>query len=278
MPCPQGSFAPVSAATTCSVCGAGNYSANILSCLPCAIGEYCLLGSSVGTACPQHYTTLYPGAASDSECVCKPNRFQSYTNASTSADGSLIYDARQCDECPSLGQKLVLGYELRTFYYELVECARKLAIVCLPVFFQPSGSVSQLIFGLLVCFATFGALQMLAPYASGADDWLARFAQVQIFFALLSSVALKYDASTISNATNMDVLLSALTLIPILLTPLLDSPVSDCVADEANRAKLVEALGFRAICVRLRALVTRSSKRNRDVTSSASHVEISTHM
>ena len=49
-------------------------------------------------------------------------------------------------------QKLVLGYELRTFWFELLECGRKLAIVCLPVFFQPSGSVSQLIFGLMVCF------------------------------------------------------------------------------------------------------------------------------
>ena len=51
---------------------------------------------------------------------------------------------------PDYVQKLILGYELRTYYFELIECFRKLAIVCLPVFFSPSGSVSQLIFGLMV--------------------------------------------------------------------------------------------------------------------------------
>ena len=57
---------------------------------------------------------------------------------------------------PDYVQKLILGYELRTFYFEIIECFRKLAIVCLPVFFQPSGSVFQLMFGLIVCFLTFG--------------------------------------------------------------------------------------------------------------------------
>lgn len=57
---------------------------------------------------------------------------------------------------PDYVQKLILGYELRTFYFEIIECFRKLAIVCLPVFFQPSGSVVQLMFGLIVCFLTFG--------------------------------------------------------------------------------------------------------------------------
>ena len=36
---------------------------------------------------------------------------------------------------PDYVQKLILGYELRTYYFELVECVRKLAIVCLPVLF-----------------------------------------------------------------------------------------------------------------------------------------------
>jgi len=68
---------------------------------------------------------------------------------------------------------------------------RKLAIVCLPVFFQPSGSVSQLIFGLVICFLTFGAHMVYAPYMDHNDDRLAQLCQAQIFFALLSSVALK---------------------------------------------------------------------------------------
>ena len=79
-----------------------------------------------------------------------------------------------------------------------------------PVFFQPSGSVSQLIFGLVVCFLTFGAHMVYAPYVEDSDR-LAQLCQAQIFFALLSSIALKYDAGTLSNAVNMDILLSTLT-------------------------------------------------------------------
>ena len=45
-------------------------------------------------------------------------------------------------------------YELRTYYFEILECARKLLIVCIPVFFSPPGGVTQLVFGLFVCFLT----------------------------------------------------------------------------------------------------------------------------
>ena len=63
-------------------------------------------------------------------------------------------------ELPDYVQKLIQGYELRVYYFELLECARKLAIVCAPVFFQPSGSIAQLTFGLCMCFLTFGAFMV----------------------------------------------------------------------------------------------------------------------
>lgn len=87
-------------------------------------------------------------------------------------------EERLRDELPDFVQKLILGYELRTYSFELIECFRKLAIVCLPVFFQPSGSVSQLIFGLMVCFLTFGVHMMYNPYIVTDDDRLAQLCQV----------------------------------------------------------------------------------------------------
>ena len=42
------------------------------------------------------------------------------------------------------------------WWFEIFECVRKLAVACLPVFFQPSGSSTQLIYGLMVCFICFG--------------------------------------------------------------------------------------------------------------------------
>ena len=52
--------------------GAGNYSANTLSCEPCQIGEFCVAGTSVGVRCPlAHSTTNGRGARSDTDCVCQ---------------------------------------------------------------------------------------------------------------------------------------------------------------------------------------------------------------
>eukprot|EP00966_Prymnesium_polylepis_P268994 6214069-Prymnesium_polylepis.1 len=79
---------------------------------------------------------------------------------------------------PDYVKKLILGYELRTYYFEIIECFRKLAIVCMPVFFRPSGSVSQLIFGLMVCFLTYGAYMMYHPYNDEHNDQLAQLCQV----------------------------------------------------------------------------------------------------
>ena len=56
------------------------------------------------------------------------------------------------DEADTLRQKLPQAvwkltgdYEGRCYWWEIFECVRKLAVACLPVFFQPSGSAPQLI-------------------------------------------------------------------------------------------------------------------------------------
>ena len=67
--------------TACTLCGAGNYSANILSCLPCPIGEYCEQGVQTGVQCgfgletlAGKMTTLSAGATRQGDCVCKLGR------------------------------------------------------------------------------------------------------------------------------------------------------------------------------------------------------------
>ena len=59
---------------------------------------------------------------------------------------------------------------------------------------------------------------LFAPYVQAEDDRLAQLCQAQIFFSLLSSIALKYDPATLSNATNIDTLLSISTFVPLALT------------------------------------------------------------
>ena len=59
----------------CAVCGAGNYSANALSCEPCQVAEYCPEGSVIGKMCPPGSTTEGRGAESLYDCGCPAGTF-----------------------------------------------------------------------------------------------------------------------------------------------------------------------------------------------------------
>ena len=123
------------------------------------------------------------------------------------------------------------GYEMRTYWFEVFECLRKLALVGLPIFFEP-GSSGQIILGLLVCFLAFGMYAHFAPYITPDDDTVAAASQTSIFFALL--------ASLITSAYPDDVIMSALLPLvaaaPALLTVLFETPFLSEVAESCGCA------------------------------------------
>ena len=130
---------------------------------------------------------------------------------------------------PSSVSKLLTGYELRVCWFEMFECVRKLAVACLPVFFQPSGSASQLLFGLMVCFMCFGAYVHFDPFEDRGNDAVARLCQVQIFFSLLSSVALSFSDDE-NAGSYIDTLLVMLWFLPVTLAVVLESPLKSVVS------------------------------------------------
>ena len=148
-------------------------------------------------------------------------------------------DEAEREALPGHIKKLINGYELRCLWFEIFECVRKLAIACVPVFFVPSGSVSQLIFGLIVCFGCFAAYVGYHPFEHSDDDLLAKICQAQVFFALLSSVALSYDVDTRLAARNLDALLVALAVLPAVLAVLLQAQL---VAVGSAAIKLIRLL------------------------------------
>jgi hypothetical protein len=138
---------------------------------------------------------------------------------------------------PEYVKKLIGGYKRRDAHFEIFECFRKLALVCMPVWFEP-GSVAQLIFGLMVCFVTFGAYTAWAPFAEERANVLAQACQVQIFFALCSAIALSFDVGrTEESSRSIDVLLTVLTFVPLSMTVVLRTPVVRLL-EQRERAKL----------------------------------------
>ena len=95
-------------------------------------------------------------------------------------------------------------------------------LVGVPSTFPERGGTAQLFWGLLVCFATFGAYMMYAPYIEDSDDKLSQLAQLQIFLTLLSSLALSAVPPSEVVGQLVTVILFLVPLIGVALeTPLL---------------------------------------------------------
>ena len=135
---------------------------------------------------------------------------------------------------PCYVQKLVQGCAARVFYFEILECVRKLALVCMPVFFDPAGSPAQLIFGLFVCFITFGAYSALEPYKKLSDGKVALLSQAFIFFSLLASITLSFSPAEFGSSVNaMDMLLTIMLFVPAVGGVVLEMPTCICLRQPA---------------------------------------------
>ena len=161
---------------------------------------------------------------------------------------------------PDYVRRLISGYELRCFYFEIFESFRKLALVGVPVFFEPAGGVGQLTYALLVCFITFGMYTALSPYVDDGEDRLAQLCQVQIFFTLLASLVVRTDRE---RTESIDMLLSTLSLTPLVVAVALESPL-ESIARRATWEEAASGLAgaWRCLCACLSARVlTRRSQR-----------------
>ena len=98
----------------------------------------------------------------------------------------------------------------------------------MPVFFD-AGTPAQL--SLACSSATLPAVRHPAPIRTDGDTALALVAQANIFFNLLSSVALSYGNSSAEVERNMDVLLVVLMFVPFVMAIFLELPRS--VLDKA---------------------------------------------
>ena len=113
----------------------------------------------------------------------------------------------------------------------------------MPVFFE-SGGAAQLIFGLIVCFITFGLYTYFTPYDEPHVNLLAQACQCQIFFALLTSIALKFAAVQTKGQGEslIDIVLVVLTFVPSAVVFLFQTPARDIFYPE-KRAKWFGARG-----------------------------------
>jgi len=151
-----------------------------------------------------------------------------------------LYNTKRA-KLPDYLRKLVGAFEFRVYWFEIAECFRKLMLVGAPVFFDPPGSVQQLIYGLMTCFLIFGAYAYWQPYVDDDDDTLATICQAQIFFTLLASVINAFDDGTLRGNYNIGALLVVLTLAPAAIAIYQETPLRHH-AQELMRSKMMSQL------------------------------------
>lgn len=85
-------------------------------------------------------------------------------------------------------------YTGKRFYYEVVECARRVALTGVVVFVCPN-TAAQIAVTLVLAFAFFAVLEVLAPYISTVDSWLSRAGHIEVFMSMFQALLFKVDVS-----------------------------------------------------------------------------------
>ena len=85
-------------------------------------------------------------------------------------------------------------YKRSRYYYEVIECGRRVALTGLAVFIYP-GSIAQVALEALfaVLFSTMS--EILRPFADPVDAWLYRFGTWIVFLSMYLALLLKVDAT-----------------------------------------------------------------------------------
>ena len=138
-----------------------------------------------------------------------------FATISMEIENAANLDKRLADlmgKLPSTVQKLVVGYEYRCYWFEIFECIRKLALVCLPQLMDPRKPVDRTVLTLIISFLTFSTYVGFSPYEDHSNDELSIICQMIIFFVLLSEIVTLCS----TESSFVDTLLPVCILVPLL--------------------------------------------------------------
>ena len=85
-------------------------------------------------------------------------------------------------------------YKPSAFYYEVIECSRRVLLAGVVVFIYPN-TAAQIAISLLMAFVFVVVSEALAPYASRWDTWLNRMGHAVVCVSVYLALLLKVDVS-----------------------------------------------------------------------------------
>ncbi|CAM9492922.1 unnamed protein product, partial [Laminaria digitata] len=85
-------------------------------------------------------------------------------------------------------------YKPSIYYYEVIECARRVLLTGAVVFIYPNTS-AQIAVTLMIAFVFAMTSEGLAPFASRWDTWISRMGHVVVYVSMYVALLLKVDVS-----------------------------------------------------------------------------------
>ena len=89
---------------------------------------------------------------------------------------------------------LWVPYKRSRYYYEVIDCGRRIALTGLAVFISP-GSTTQVAIQALLAVVFYSISEILSPFAEPLDAWLYRSGTWVIFLSMYLALLLKMDAT-----------------------------------------------------------------------------------
>ncbi|CAM9115923.1 unnamed protein product, partial [Laminaria digitata] len=107
---------------------------------------------------------------------------------------AVLSDARANKAAAQSIASLWAPYRPSRFYYEVIECARRIMLTGAVVFIYPNDT-AQIAITIMNSFFFFVVSEVLSPYESVADTWVSRSGHVLIFFSMFQVLLLRVDVS-----------------------------------------------------------------------------------
>ena len=85
-------------------------------------------------------------------------------------------------------------YKPSAFYYEVIECGRRVMLAGVVVFIYPN-TAAQIAITLLLAFVFVVVSEILSPYESRWDAWLSRIGHGVVYVSMYDALLLKVDVS-----------------------------------------------------------------------------------
>lgn len=85
-------------------------------------------------------------------------------------------------------------YKRSVFFYEVIECGRRVLLTGVVVFIYPN-TAAQIAVTLMMAFVFFVVSEILAPYESRWDTWLNRIGHAVVYVSMYDALLLKVDVS-----------------------------------------------------------------------------------